>query len=56
MQAISKPMDKKELQKHVDAMKEPLLEYWTNELHLPLQIQLKSMALMDLYVHELVGP
>ena len=29
-------------------IKTKLQEYWVNELHLPLEIQLKSMAIMDI--------
>ncbi len=32
-------MDKEEIQKIVDDMKNVLQEYWTNEVRLPLQIQ-----------------
>lgn len=37
----------------IDRMKNKLQEYWVNELCLPLEVQLKSMAIMDLVLHEL---
>lgn len=46
-------MKVEEIQKIVDDMKEPLQEYWTNEVGLPLSIQLHSMALMDMYIDKL---
>lgn len=46
-------MNKEELQKIVDDMKEPLQEYWTNTVGLPISIQLRSMALMDMFVDKL---
>ena len=41
------------LQDVADKMKEKLQEYWVNEVELPMSIQLHSMALMDLTIHDL---
>lgn len=43
-------MKKEELQAIIDDLKDPLQKYWTNEVKLPLPIQLHSMALMDLFI------
>lgn len=43
-------MKKEEIQKIIDEMKEPLQRYWVNTVKLPMNVQLHSMALMDLYV------
>jgi hypothetical protein len=44
---------KKFLQDVIDKMKNTLQEYWVNECGLPLEIQLHSMALMDLTIEDL---
>jgi hypothetical protein len=38
----------------IGRIKYKLQEYWVNEVRLPLKIQLKSMAIMDMVVDELV--
>ena len=45
-------MNKEQIQKIIDDMKEPLQEYWVNEALLPTGIMIRSMAIMDLYIHE----
>jgi hypothetical protein len=44
---------KKFLQAVTDKMKDKLQEYWVNEVQLPMEIQLHSMALMDLTINDL---
>lgn len=44
------PILKELIQKVIDDIKEKLQEYWVNELHLPIDIQCKSMAIMDLHI------
>lgn len=44
---------KKFLQDVTDKMKDKLQEYWVNEVQLPMEIQLHSMALMDLTIEDL---
>jgi hypothetical protein len=34
----------------VDEIKNKLQEYWVNELHLPLEIQVRSFAIIDLVI------
>ena len=46
-------MKKKEIQKIVDDMKESLMDYWVNEVGLPMTIQLHSMAIMDNFIDNL---
>ena len=43
-------MNKKEIQKIIDEIKNVLQEYWVNEV--PAGIQIRSMALMDAYVDD----
>lgn len=36
----------------VSKIKNKLQEYWVNELHFPIEVQVKSMALIDLVIEE----
>ena len=44
------PVLKEMVQKIVNDIKEKLQEYWVNEVGLPISVQVKSMAIMDMYI------
>ena len=45
-------MEKEQAQVMIDYMKEKLQEYWVNEFCLPISVQVKSMAIMDLFIED----